>query len=261
MIINPYSFAAIDPAISAFATASGATDLSAMSNLAAYLRAQSLLTSSRCVPMKSGQNAGTGSTAYGWGDLTANNGTLVASPTWGASGIVMNSTTQFMHITDFLDAETITVFVRRSGTIGAVGTYLIGQWDFAGGQRSWAIMANSATASRASIQRSADGGSTNIQTDRTDSGYFDSSDNCYSGQFINGGITKLWKNKTAQTLTNVVGSQTTRFNSSSPLLLNAAGVAASGAAFMGGTYAGMLIIRGTVTDVQREAIDDLFRLL
>jgi hypothetical protein len=40
-----------------------------------------------CWPLRSSQNAGTGTTAYSLGGLGTFNGTLVSGPTWGAGGI------------------------------------------------------------------------------------------------------------------------------------------------------------------------------
>jgi hypothetical protein len=47
-----------------------------------------------CWPLRSSQNAGTGSTAYSLGGLGTYNGTLVNGPTWGADGISFGGNTQ-----------------------------------------------------------------------------------------------------------------------------------------------------------------------
>jgi hypothetical protein len=47
-----------------------------------------------CWPLRSTQNAGTGTTAYSLGGLGAFNGTLVNGPTWGVDGIAFTDTTQ-----------------------------------------------------------------------------------------------------------------------------------------------------------------------
>ena len=44
-----------------------------------------------CWPLRSSQNAGTGTTAYSLGGLGAFNGTLVNGPTWGTNGITFAS--------------------------------------------------------------------------------------------------------------------------------------------------------------------------
>jgi hypothetical protein len=44
-----------------------------------------------CWPLRSSQNAGTGTTAYSLGGLGTFNGTLVNGPTWGADGLLLTS--------------------------------------------------------------------------------------------------------------------------------------------------------------------------
>jgi len=44
-----------------------------------------------CWPLRSSQNAGTGTTAYSFGGLGTYNGTLVNGPTWGVDGVSMSS--------------------------------------------------------------------------------------------------------------------------------------------------------------------------
>jgi hypothetical protein len=46
-----------------------------------------------CWPLRSSQNAGTGTTAYSLGGLGVYDGTLVNGPTWGADGITTDQTT------------------------------------------------------------------------------------------------------------------------------------------------------------------------
>jgi hypothetical protein len=254
-----FPWTSLDPDVAAFVAASGAIDTTGINGLATYLKAEGLWNNARFYPMKSAQNAGSGSTVFGLGGTTPNNMTLVNSPTWGASGIAMNSTTQYGHISDFLDADTITVFVRRSGTVGAAITYMVSQWDFAGNERSWAVVSGgSGDASKFRLQRSSDGGSANAENYETATGKVTTTDTCYVGQWINGGTRAAWINKTSGALTLQAGSaQTSRINSPDSILINAAGVVGSVAALSGGTYLNLCVVRGTLTDAQREAVTDL----
>ena len=68
-----------------------------------------------CWPLRSTQNAGTGTTAYSLGGLGTFNGTLVSGPTWGVDGVVFDGsndvittslTTQF---TDFTAMATVRI--------------------------------------------------------------------------------------------------------------------------------------------------------
>lgn len=70
-----------------------------------------------CWPLRSSQNAGTGTTAYSLGGLGTLNGTLVNGPTWGSSGLEFTST-QFAHaaITALPQDVTLLFCGRGDGT-------------------------------------------------------------------------------------------------------------------------------------------------
>jgi len=53
-----------------------------------------------CWPLRSAQNAGTGTVAYSLGGLGTFNGTLVNGPTWSASGVVFAATNRSIQIPD-----------------------------------------------------------------------------------------------------------------------------------------------------------------
>jgi hypothetical protein len=80
-----------DPDAVAFAAASGATDIDAISDFAKGVKRLGLWNNMVCWPLRSTQNAGTGTTAYSLGGLGTFNGTLVNGPTWGADGVVFVS--------------------------------------------------------------------------------------------------------------------------------------------------------------------------
>jgi hypothetical protein len=84
-----------DADVAAFQKASDAADVTGIMDLVDYLKGQSLWGYARFYPMKSSQNAGSGSTVYGLGGLTSNNMTLVNSPTWGSGGVTFNGSTQY----------------------------------------------------------------------------------------------------------------------------------------------------------------------
>lgn len=79
----------IDADALAFAAASGATDLSGLSAFVKGVKELGLWSNMVCWPLRSSQNAGTGTTAYSLGGLGTYNGTLTNGPTWGADGIAM----------------------------------------------------------------------------------------------------------------------------------------------------------------------------
>jgi hypothetical protein len=101
-----------DADVAAFQKASDAADVTGIMDLVDYLKGQSLWDYARFYPMKSSQNAGSGSTVYGLGGLTSNNMTLVNSPTWGSDGVTFNGSTQYGNVGDITDGGELYIFAR-----------------------------------------------------------------------------------------------------------------------------------------------------
>lgn len=78
---------AVDANAQSFITTSGATDVEGIDQFVKGVKNLGLWNSMVCWPLRSSQNAGTGTTAYSLGGLGTFNGTLVNGPTWGANGI------------------------------------------------------------------------------------------------------------------------------------------------------------------------------
>jgi hypothetical protein len=76
-----------DADATAFAAASGATDVAALSAFVKGVKELGLWSNMVCWPLRSSQNAGTGTTAYSLGGLGTFNGTLVGGPTWGVNAL------------------------------------------------------------------------------------------------------------------------------------------------------------------------------
>jgi len=244
----------LDPSISAFAAASGATDLTPLNNLAKYLRSQSLISSARCFPFKSAQNAGSGSTVYGWGDLTANNCTLVNSPTWGADGIDFdNALSQRWVLGDCLGGGTITAFSRvHISSLAAVNS--VGLFAQYAGPSDRSVGIGPAASGKYELRRSSDGGTVQLETFESNSLSVTTDDACITAQWVNGGGRFLWIDNLSQGLTLTGGfTQTSRFNTS---------VDVGGMVFLRGVQKAVLVIDGvSITDAQREAITDLINAL
>jgi hypothetical protein len=83
-----------DADATAFAAASGATDVAALSAFVKGVKELGLWSNMVCWPLRSSQNAGTGTTAYSLGGLGTFNGTLTNGPTWGADGIASDNDTK-----------------------------------------------------------------------------------------------------------------------------------------------------------------------
>jgi hypothetical protein len=90
----PFIASSFDPDARAFVQTSGATDRAALNFFVKGIKRLGLWDDMACWPLRSAQNAGTGSTAYSLGGLGTYNGTLVNGPTWGANGIAFTTSSQ-----------------------------------------------------------------------------------------------------------------------------------------------------------------------
>jgi hypothetical protein len=88
----PFVTASFDQDARVFINTSGATDRAAINYFVKGIKRLGLWDDMVCWPLRSAQNAGTGSTAYSLGGLGVYNGTLVNGPTWGADGITFDGT-------------------------------------------------------------------------------------------------------------------------------------------------------------------------
>jgi hypothetical protein len=84
------TFAGYDADAAAYFDRAGVTDATAKQQINAFVvgvKGLGLWSNMVCWPMRSTQNAGTGTTAYSLGGAGTYNGTLTNGPTWGSSGI------------------------------------------------------------------------------------------------------------------------------------------------------------------------------
>jgi hypothetical protein len=88
----PFLASSFDNDARTFINTSGAIDRAAINHFVKGIKRLGLWDDMVCWPLRSAQNAGTGSTAYSLGGLGAYNGTLVNGPTWGANGITFDGT-------------------------------------------------------------------------------------------------------------------------------------------------------------------------
>lgn len=92
MILSfPFLTASFDADARTYINTSGATDRAALNHFVKAVKRLGLWNSMVCWPLRSTQNAGTGSTAYSLGGYGTYNGTLVNGPTWGVDGITFAS--------------------------------------------------------------------------------------------------------------------------------------------------------------------------
>jgi hypothetical protein len=95
----PFVTASFDSDARAFVQTSGATDRAAINYFVKGIKRLGLWDDMVCWPLRSAQNAGTGSTAYSLGGLGTYNGTLVNGPTWGVDGVNFNIANAYISVT------------------------------------------------------------------------------------------------------------------------------------------------------------------
>jgi hypothetical protein len=99
LTLNALRGPSVDPDVAAYVATSGASDVAALSAFVKGVKDLGLWESMVCWPLRSTQNAGTGTTAYSLGGLGTFNGTLVNGPTWGTDGITFaNASLQYVSL-------------------------------------------------------------------------------------------------------------------------------------------------------------------
>ena len=261
----PYNHAEVKPQtlptdtdVLAFAAASGAVsipDLLKIEDLVAYLKAQSLWDYARFYPMKSAQNAGSGSTVYGLGGLTSNNMTLVNSPTWGSEGVTFDAaSSQAGTISDFLSDATLSFWWRGTSTSD---NWLVSQYDSGASQRSIGVLLG---ASVCSLLRSSTGITSTFL--ETYTGSKPSAGDTVSAEWVDGGGRSFYINKVEQELSLSSGApQTSRLDTSTPVAVMSAYSSGVPSTFTSGTVALAGVIETALTTTQRETITDLINAL
>jgi hypothetical protein len=259
----------LDPLTVAYAAASGATDLAGIDKVIRYVRAESLLSNFVMYPMKSAQNAGTGSVCYGLGGLTSNEMTLVNGPTWGA-GIDFTVATSYAKVTipgfkSLTDGLVFTRFEPQAASSADGTTY--NRWWFGDLVATRYLASSTSTGALSgekytSFQNNGATGRTGSSGASWTAGE-DFTEVCEFGTFGSGAA--VYKNKTAFAMNYSVGSQVftpnaTGYVADDEIVLSAiknAGISAN----LTGVYKAYAVITGTVTDTQRETITDLINAL
>jgi hypothetical protein len=107
-----------DPDAATFIAASGATDVWNIQQFVKGVKDLGLWNNMVCWPMRSTQNAGTGTTVYSIGGFGAYSGTLVNGPAWGGSGFVSQITANVSASVDIpiTSDRTLMMFLENSLT-------------------------------------------------------------------------------------------------------------------------------------------------
>jgi hypothetical protein len=96
----PFTVRRTDPDAAAFCARSGASDRAAVSAFVRGVKDLGLWESMVCWPLRSEQNAGTGTTAYSLGGLGTFDGSLINGPVWTADGLVTDATNEHVQLPD-----------------------------------------------------------------------------------------------------------------------------------------------------------------
>jgi hypothetical protein len=93
----------------------------------------------RCWLFRSTQNAGTGTTAYSLGGLSASNGTLTNGPTWSADGIVFDGSNDHITLANgtFSSGNSAESFLGFFQATGGTGAVILGQGEVTGAQNNY----------------------------------------------------------------------------------------------------------------------------
>jgi hypothetical protein len=119
--------AAFDPDALAYFTTAGITDNTAKTQINDFvvgIKDLGLWSSMASWPLRSSQNAGTGTTAYSLGGLGTYNGTLTNGPTWGANGITFASASNHtIAISTSISTAQLHSLAFAAGSISSTGSF------------------------------------------------------------------------------------------------------------------------------------------
>jgi hypothetical protein len=151
-----------DPDAEAYFTTAGITDTTAkrqISDFVVGVKELGLWNDMVCWPLRSTQNAGSGTTAYSLGGFGTYNGTLVNSPSWGVDGITFTSgSSQTITIPNIniskTDVIVATCQAATSGNLrvfqGIWGADALGIWAGFNGIYFWDVRSTAGTLNRQS---------------------------------------------------------------------------------------------------------------
>ena len=148
-----------DTDASAFFNTAGVSKTDAKQQISRFvtgIKDLGLWSSMVCWPLRSSQNAGTGTTAYSLGGLGTFNGTLVNSPSWGVDGITFTSgSSQTITIPNITVSQTDLILATcQAATSGNLRVFKaipeLGIWAGFGGQYYWDARSTAGTSNRQS---------------------------------------------------------------------------------------------------------------
>jgi hypothetical protein len=129
------TFAGFDADAAAYFDRAGVTDATAKAQINAFVKgvkALGLYNNMVSWPLRSAQNAGTGTTAYSLGGLGTFNGTLTNGPTWGTTGISFDGVNDFINTGNSFNTARIVFTSFKTNLSGALNASVVGNYNFNG---------------------------------------------------------------------------------------------------------------------------------
>jgi hypothetical protein len=126
---------AYDADASAYFTTAGVTNTAGRQQISRFvtgIKDLGLYNNMVCWPLRSSQNAGTGTTAYSLGGLGTFNGTLTNGPTWGTNGIVFDGSNDFINTGNPLNTARIVYVSYKTNLAGTLNASVVGNYNFNG---------------------------------------------------------------------------------------------------------------------------------
>lgn len=192
--LSKYVPSPMDMDVQAFAAESGATDLAGLNSLVKYLKAESLYDNFVIYPMKSAQNAGSGSKAFSLGGLTTNDMTFPNGGTWATTGFTIDGVNQYGTMGDFLGGGPTYAFCRQTfASIPSGVERIASQWQASDNNRSWIFDIGAGTNTTIRVVSSDDG--TDLDADNVDAGNTFTVDTCWVMEILATGVMSAWSNK------------------------------------------------------------------
>jgi hypothetical protein len=157
----PFTRRGIDPDAADFCSRSGASDRAAVSAFVRGVKDLGLWESMVCWPLRSTQNAGTGTTAYSLGGLGTFDGTLTNGPIWTADGVSFDGSNDYiitpLEANDYPNGLSELVVFNAPTDTGNFSMFFGDEGDGGVGQHATMIRRNG-TANEVAIQTNFSGG-------------------------------------------------------------------------------------------------------
>lgn len=262
--------AGLDIDLTAFISATGATDTDGLADIVNYLKSESLWGNAVFLPMLPNQNHGSGTTVESLGGITTANAVLTGSPAWQSDGIDFNGSSQYgtIDVPALQSSTSMFTICRIVPDLASTADSGTGSWFGFGDTNAGKVIGigplSTVSLNGETITVVFKKSGTNARLGAT-TAWSAGEDFSIVTEFSTTG-SRLWKNKTSQTYSLSSGMSTS--TDTSPL---ATGFSSNdnfniatytpGGTYYNGNIAAILLIDGSPTLTQRETLTDLMNAL